>query len=241
MDASDGTLTAASAKGMSKEAASYANTVLARTFKESMTGADGETSEGFAAEARQLENLSVADKRKLAGTLGGVLGGEAGYEASIETRLGKSRKGRAGAVGDVLGVSLDPAELKRLGGNNDEIAKMIAKNANLGDGADMQKELVAALTGKKGVAAGALARITESDEFKAAKDKKKMDAAADANPLEKAISDNTKRANDLLTVLVKLQTGGTAALAQIAQQGVGDPEQNGRGGGTFHNAPKDKS
>lgn len=230
-DADTGELTAQSTDMLAKlgpGARLYANASLKTLKTEAGGNASPKELQRLAAkQQRALETMSIEDKRAFAAS-GLDTTGEAGYQASIQDRLRKNRKGRAGSVADVLGVQLSPEELKTLGNDNEAIAKSLAQKAGAGGNKEVVDKLLVALKSGKdlGVAAGALSSVS-SDPAVLAQQRKKQEAEQEASdPLSAAIKANTKRANDLLEALLKSSKDGTAALNNLdANTKSGDPEK----------------
>lgn len=232
MDAKTGALTTGSAEELlkkgGKQSVAYVQAMLKQEVSKAAMGVEGVDLDVVDANQKMLAGLSVEQKRQVAATLGGTVGAEAGYEAGIQTRLERGDRrgpsGRAKAVAGMLGVAMDPAELKRLGGNSDQLAQAMMEKAGMKvEGNDSIREQLAAALGQKdkGKAAQALAGVMGSEEVQKAKAKQKEGEDEAANPIQAAIKKNTDKTNDLLK-LIATSSGVTAD--QIAKLEPKDPE-----------------
>lgn len=149
-----------------------------------------------------LQNLSVAEKRRLAQDLSkeGDFGhaGDVSAAASRQDSLqkGVSRKGVGGAVASALGINLNKDEQGALKGMNfkdeksrDRAAALMAEKMGVGGDADVLKDIKASLSsaadGGKGVAKSAdlLAGVSGLKSVQDAQKKKREDTQGEKDPL----------------------------------------------------------
>jgi hypothetical protein len=155
--------------------------------------------------------MSAKDKRALAGLLRGESGmgdvrSDLLAQAGIQERFDRAGKGGgAGTLAKMLGTSLDTATIKQVlsGRGAEGLTALLGEDLGLAAGGGAMKSLeaavVAAQSGKSGVAAGAVRDLTGSDEFVQAQKKKQLQRAEDSDPLQ-------AKANTLLENIGKTLT-----------------------------------
>lgn len=186
-----------------------------------------------------LEGMSVADQKALAKAQSSVgLEGEAEgtmARAASQQRLttGVHRKGGAQGIADYLGAGLDKDQRAALkaSDNPDVQAHIIASSLGIKDASKIKEALTAAGKGGAGLgsATTALRQLEGSDEFRDAKKKQSLDAAAEKDPLQaeankhlEAIRKTNERSGDYLKLIVQHTAGTTEALAALDKKDAED-------------------
>ena len=184
--------------------------------------------------ASTLGDMSLADKLKFAKSFSGTTAGRtamdlAGGQSTLQGLM-KATGGNAGAAtARGMGLRLSKEEEKSLQGmDQKQVAATLAKAAGMGGDQGFMSALTDSLsaTGAKGGPsnkAGLLLQQAVNSLSPEAQKKIKSDQAADKDPLQKDIADNTKTMVDILNNMHKTDVATQGYIVDLKNK---DPEKN---------------